>query len=106
MPYFNFDDLRQTEPITGFKGRFLHSEHMTIAAWRIDEGSGFPEHSHPHEQVCIVTEGDFELTINGETQVLRSGLVGVIPPNVAHEGRALTDCRLLDLFSPVREDLR
>ena len=106
MPYVSFDDLSQSEPVPGFKGRFLHSENMTVATWRIDGGSAFPEHSHPHEQVCIVTEGDFELTVNGETKVLRSGLVAVIPPNVVHRGKALTDCRLLDLFSPVREDLR
>jgi quercetin dioxygenase-like cupin family protein len=42
--------------------------------------------------------------VNGVTQILGPGSVGIIPPNAVHSGRALTDCRILDVFSPVRED--
>ena len=47
-----------------------------------------------------------ELTIEGETQVLMAGCVGVIPGGAMHSGRALTDCRIIDAFHPVREDYR
>jgi mannose-6-phosphate isomerase-like protein (cupin superfamily) len=106
MPYIRLDDLDQIELIPGFKGRFVHAENMTVANWRIDEGSVAPEHAHPHEQITFVVEGNFELTLEGETRVLDAGLVAVIPPNVPHRGRALTNCRLKDIFYPVREDLR
>ena len=106
MPYISLGDLNQSEPIPGFKGRFVHSENMTVANWRIDEGAAFPEHSHPQEQVSVVAEGNFELTIEGETRILHPGLVAIIPPNALHYGRALTDCRLVDIFYPVREDYR
>lgn len=106
MPFINLDDLIQSEPIPGFKGRFVHSENITVVSWRIDEGSAFPGHSHPHEQVSIVEEGEFELTIEGETKKLHPGLVAIIPSNTLHSGRALTNCRLIDVFYPVREDYR
>ena len=35
-----------------------------------------------------------------------AGQVFVIPPDVPHSGRALTRCRVLDVFAPVREDYR
>lgn len=79
---------------------------MTFAFWVIKKGSSLPEHSHVHEQVANMLEGEFELTIDGVTQVLRPGSVASIPSHVRHAGRAITDCRILDVFSPVREDYR
>jgi quercetin dioxygenase-like cupin family protein len=106
MPFINLDDFVQSQPVPGFKGRFVHSENITVACWKIDAGSSFPEHSHPHEQVSIVDEGEFELTIEGKTKKLYPGLVAVIPSSTPHSGRALTNCRLIDVFYPVREDYR
>jgi quercetin dioxygenase-like cupin family protein len=54
----------------------------------------------------MVQEGEFELTVAGQPIVLRPGEVLVIPSGVRHAGRAITDCRLLDVFNPVREDYR
>ena len=106
MPFLTLDDLDRTEEMPGFLGAFRHTEHMTMAHWSAEAGAEFPEHSHPHEQISIVTEGDFELTLDGETQVLRGGRVAVIPAKAPHSGRALTDCDIIDVFSPVRDDYR
>jgi quercetin dioxygenase-like cupin family protein len=37
---------------------------------------------------------------------LAAGDVVVIPGGVTHSARSLTPCRILDVFSPVREDYR
>ncbi|MEF8794918.1 MAG: cupin domain-containing protein [Salinivenus sp.] len=106
MPFFTLDDLDRSEEIPGFLGAFLHSENMTVANWSVEAGAEFPEHAHPHEQISVVTEGEFELTLDGETDVLREGRVAVIPAHTPHSGRAVTDCEIIDVFSPVREDYR
>ncbi len=64
------------------------------------------EHSHMHEQVAQVLKGRFQLTIDGNLIELEPGKVVVIPSNTKHSGVALTDCTLLDVFSPVREDYK
>lgn len=92
--------------IPGFHGRFAHSSLMTFVLWEIDEGAVLPVHAHPHEQVAHVLEGRFELTVEGVARVLTPGMVGVVLPNQIHSGRALSDCRILDVFAPVREDYR
>jgi quercetin dioxygenase-like cupin family protein len=106
MSFITLDALEQREPFPGFKGRFVHSGNMTVAHWRVEKGSAAPEHSHPHEQIALVTQGAFELMVEGEAQVLTPGVVAVIPPNAVHSGTALTACQVIDVFHPVREDLR
>lgn len=79
---------------------------MSLVYWTVEAGCSIPEHSHPHEQVANVLSGEFELTVNGETTVLTPGLIAVIPPHVRHGGKALTDCQLLDVFYPERDDYK
>ena len=79
---------------------------MTFAHWDIEKDAELPEHSHPHEQVCNVIEGAFELTIDGVSRVLEAGGVGLIPSNAIHSGRALSRCHVIDVFHPIREDYR
>lgn len=104
--YISLSDVESAEPIPDYSGRFLHSENMTVAHWSVESGAPFPEHSHPHEQFSIVTEGEFELTIEGETEILRPGVVAIIPSNAKHSGRALTRCQIIDVFHPVRDEYR
>jgi quercetin dioxygenase-like cupin family protein len=95
---------RETAP--GYSGRFIHTAGMTLAYFEIKAGSASPEHAHVHEQVSQVLEGLFQLTVAGEPVILQPGAVLVIPSNVRHSGLAITDCKLLDIFNPVREDFR
>jgi quercetin dioxygenase-like cupin family protein len=106
MAFVQLADLAQRQPFPGYAGRFLHGEGMSVAHWTVAEDSGFPEHAHPHEQIAMVVEGRFEMTVSGETRVLDPGTVAVIPSGAPHSGRALTRCRLIDVFQPVREDYR
>jgi quercetin dioxygenase-like cupin family protein len=106
MPFLPVAGIPEREIFPGFIGRITHSGSMTFVRWRIRAGSTLPAHSHPHEQVVNMFEGEFELTIDGETRVLGPGDVAVIPSNAVHSGRAVTACRILDAFHPIREDYR
>ncbi len=106
MPFLSLKDLAEREPAPGFRVRFVHTDAMTLAYWDIRSGSVMPDHAHPHEQVVNPVEGRFELTVDGETKLLTPGEVAVVPPDGLHGGRALTDCRIIDIFHPVREDYR
>ena len=48
----------------------------------------------------------WSLTVDGETFLLNAGDVLAIPGNAVHSGQAHTACRILDVFSPVREEYR
>ena len=87
----------------GFSGRFVHSDTMTFAYWTIAKNAEVPAHSHHNEQVVNMLEGEFELVVDGISRVLKKGDVVVIPSDAIHSGQAKTDCRILDVFCPVRE---
>ena len=106
MPLIDLNDIPQIELIPGFHVRFVHSDHMTVANWQIDQGAALQDHSHPHEQIVNLISGEFELTVAGVAHHLTPGKVFVIPGGVAHAGRAITACHLIDIFHPVREDYR
>jgi len=51
-------------------------------------------------------EGEFELTINGSTKKVNKNSVAVISSNIPHSGVALTKCKIIDVFYPVREEYK
>jgi quercetin dioxygenase-like cupin family protein len=106
MSFINLEGIEERELVPGYKARFVHSEQMTFAYWTIEAGASLPEHSHHHEQVATLLEGEFELTVGGEARVLHPGMVALIPSNIPHSGVAITNCRILDVFYPIREDYR
>jgi len=106
MTFVSLDQKPVLEPVPGFRGRFVHGEGMSLAYWDIAAGACLPEHHHPHEQIVSVVTGQLEMTVGGETRVLDSGTSLVIPSNVPHGARAVTDCRVIDAFHPVRDEYR
>lgn len=106
MPYLKLNDIEGKEIVKGYIARFVHSDNLTTAYWEVTAGSELPLHSHMNEQVSNVTEGEFEFNLDGDTRILKPGDVVVIPPDIPHSGKAVTNCKIIDTFYPVREDYK
>ena len=106
MQSIDLNMMPEKEIVKGFRVRFVHSQNMTIGYWNIEKGAALPEHSHLHEQIANCIEGEFELIVDGEPIHMKAGSVVVIPSDVPHGGRAITDAKLVDVFYPVREDYK
>ena len=99
-------NISTKEILPGFVARFIHTQDNTIGFVEIKAGGILPEHAHVHTQVTQVTEGKLALTINGKEEIYEPGMIAIIPSNVPHSAKALTDCKVTDIFSPVREDYK
>ena len=106
MNKIDLNNTDEKEIVPGYFARFVHSENMTIAYWNIKAGSSLSAHSHPHEQISSIIKGEFELTVDGTRHLLKPNNVFVIPSGIPHSGKAITDCKIIDTFYPVREDYR
>lgn len=70
-----------------------------------ENGAVGEPHTHVHEQASYCIEGEFEFTIGDETKVIKQGDTIYMPSNVLHGCKLLSDKgRLLDIFTPQRED--
>src|SRR5437763_2889795 len=105
MAFVDTNNLEAIERLPGWRGRFFHSPSMTFAHYDFTRGSSVHEHFHPQEEVWDLIEGEVELTIDGVTRVARPGLVAIVPGNVRHSVKALTDGRAIIVDYPLRREI-
>lgn len=108
MPFF---DLAQQPTKTIFPGVTITTawgDHLMLSFVTFEsDGAAVPTHSHPHEQMGLGLEGEFELTIDGEARMIREGDCYAIAGNVSHSARCLkAPARALDVFHPVRDEYK
>ncbi len=89
--------------------RYLtHTDHLMMVVLDFQDGpSERPDapHSHPHEQITYVAEGKVRFFLGDTPHELSAGDMIAVPPDVPHTIQLLTPhARLVDTFSPVREE--
>ena len=104
MPFLDTSSLKVVERLPGWRGRFFHTATMTFADYEFMAGSTIHEHLHPEEEVYEVIAGELEVTVDAITQVVRPGIVAIVPSNARHSVRALTDGRVIIVDHPARSE--
>lgn len=105
-PFQYLDDIDTCEIAPGFFSKLIHTPNNTINFITVKAGCSVPLHHHLHRQSSFVIHSEFKMTVDGKSQVLTPSSFVVIPPNAIHGGTAVTDCKLIDIFDPVREDYK
>lgn len=107
MPFFNINEQPEKQIFDDITIRTVHGEKLMMSFVHLAPHSIVAEHNHPHEQMGMVLEGTFELTIDGEARTLKKGDAYLIPSYVKHSAKAFDKAALaLDIFSPPREDYK
>jgi quercetin dioxygenase-like cupin family protein len=107
MVFHDHEKRQSKELAPGVRARTFWGERLMLALVDIDAGAVVPDHSHHHEQGGTVLQGELELTVAGETRLLKAGETYLIPGGTRHSARSTgTAVRVLDVFSPVREEYK
>lgn len=82
-----------------------HDGKIMMVEVYFENGGVGSKHTHVHEQSTYCLEGEFEFTIGDEVKVISVGDTLYIPSMIEH-GCVLKSVkgRLLDVFTPQRED--
>jgi mannose-6-phosphate isomerase-like protein (cupin superfamily) len=93
----------------GFERRIIRTRDLMTAVLDIDNGpwdAPDPHHSHPHEQITYLAEGEILFLAEGqEPRRMTAGDLFAVPSGVPHSIQLLSArARLVDTFNPIRED--
>ena len=82
-----------------------YSDNLMLVELQFEKGGFGAMHSHPHEQIGYVISGKIIYHEDGcEDRELTAGDSYYVAPNVSHGIDVLEDSKLLDIFTPLRED--
>lgn len=82
-----------------------YSKNIMNVELLFEEGAKGEMHSHPHEQIGYVIEGTLIFHEEGcPDATLHAGDTYIVAPNVSHGIDCVTKVKLLDIFTPMRED--
>ncbi|MCX6334593.1 MAG: cupin domain-containing protein [Bacteroidia bacterium] len=108
MPVFLESKTKPEKLSPTFERRIAHLKNiMTVVCDFTNGPAREPDkpHSHPHEQITYVAEGELFFFISDEKHHLTKGDIFTVPPEVPHCIQNISGfVRLIDSFSPIRED--
>jgi quercetin dioxygenase-like cupin family protein len=81
-----------------------HGATMYQMIAELKAGSKMPEHHHQQEQIIHILVGRMRVFANGGTHELRAGESYYLASNVPHGVETPEDTRVLDTFSPPRDE--
>jgi quercetin dioxygenase-like cupin family protein len=70
----------------------------------LEAGSRMPEHRHPQEQIVHVLSGRMKLIVEGKAHDMAAGDSFYLAGNVPHGVETMEETRVLDTFSPPRDE--
>ena len=82
-----------------------YSKNLMTVELHFEKGAVGAPHSHPHEQIGYIISGKLVYQEEGcEDKILGTGDTYYVAPNVVHGVQILEETKLLDIFTPMRED--
>lgn len=93
----------------GATRHIVHTSQLLTAVLDFENGpweQPDPFHSHPHEQITYIVEGEILFLAEGQEPArLTAGDLFAVPSGVPHSIQLLSSrARLVDTFHPIRED--
>ena len=103
MPFVDTSTLEVVERRPGGPGATRFAQH-DLRSLRVQRGLHDPRALAPQEEVWQVIEGELEIDVDGDVRIAGPGLAAIVPPNVRHQVRALTDGKAIIVDYPLRPD--
>ena len=91
----NLLDLLQYQDSSIVSRVLLKNKGGTVTLFAFDAGEGLSEHTAPFDALVVVTDGDAQVQIAGESFRVRQGETIILPANRPHAVKATTKFKML-----------
>ncbi len=105
--FFKWDEAKAVQAVPlAIRRTVAVGDRSMIVEWTMQKGALVPLHDHEFEQNGYVVSGTVEMTVGEEKRVLKPGDGYSAASGKVHAALALEDAKIIDIFTPVRDDYR
>jgi quercetin dioxygenase-like cupin family protein len=109
MPVLKASNAHTAIVKKGVRRRLIHTDNLMLAVIDFDNGpwdEPDPSHSHIHEQVTYVAEGEIIFFCEDEVEIhLVAGDMFCVPSGKLHTIQLMSaSAKLIDSFTPIRQE--
>lgn len=104
MAFYSVDKVAPQQVSDKVTRRLVSGEKLMLAIHEVAGGAVVATHKHESEQILYVLSGTTRFRLGDEEHEMNPGDFVVVPSNAEHSAHALADTKVLEVFSPIRED--
>ena len=83
-PVSNINDLVEYQSESVVSKTLIKGEKGSVTLFAFEQGQGLSEHTAPFDAFVHVTDGEAEVTVAQESQVVQAGQMIILPANIPH----------------------
>ena len=73
----------------------LKKETGNISLFAFDKGEGLSEHTTPFDALVYLVDGEADIIINGDSNILKTGETIIMPANIPHALKAVEKFKMV-----------
>ena len=89
MAFWDLKTLKLDEFRPGIFSKVESGANLTMAFMQIEAHKEGPPHDHPFDQCGVVVEGEIEMSIGGDTRLVKPMEAYLIPAGITHSWKTL-----------------
>tara|TARA_B100000315_G_scaffold71082_2_gene64805 strand:- start:9296 stop:9613 length:318 start_codon:yes stop_codon:yes gene_type:complete len=94
-PVSNINDLVEYQSESVVSKTLIKGEKGSITLFAFEQGQGLSEHTAPFDAFVHVTDGEAEVTVAQESQVVQAGQMIILPANEPHALQAVVPFKMV-----------
>lgn len=103
--FFKSEEVEWEQADIGITRQIIaYNDDLMLVSVSFEKDAVGTVHKHIHSQASYIVSGEFEITIDGKSQLLKAGDGFYVPPNTLHGAKCVEAGVLIDSFNPMRED--